>query len=200
MTSTSSTNPLRRRLVVIAAGTLAVGTLSAVAPAPVNEAASAATTTTATTSTVVAAGQAAAAGTLSAIAATPTARKAPVVVKRVSTAKVGAAAPFRFATVNFNKWWAKRLLATRYHVTSTAQFTCLVTVWNRESHWNHKAHNRSSGAHGIPQALPGSKMRSAGADWKTNPVTQIKWGLGYIHGRYGTPCGALRHMNSHGWY
>ena len=200
MTSTSSTNPLRRRLVVIAAGTLAVGTLSAVAPAPVIEAASAATTTTATTSTVVAAGQAAAAGTLSAIAATPTARKAPVVVKRVSTAKVGAAAPFRFATVNFNKWWAKRLLATRYHVTSTAQFTCLVTVWNRESHWNHKAHNRSSGAHGIPQALPGSKMRSAGADWKTNPVTQIKWGLGYIDRRYGSPCGALHHMNSHGWY
>jgi hypothetical protein len=185
---------------VIAAGTLAVGSLSAVAPAPAIEAASAATTATATTSTVIAAGTAAAAGTASAIAATPTARQAPMVVKRVATAKVGAVAPFRFATVNYNKWWAKRLLATKYHVTSAAQFGCLVTVWTRESHWNHKAHNRSSGAHGIPQALPGSKMRSAGADWRTNPVTQITWGLGYIHGRYGTPCNALRHMNIHGWY
>jgi hypothetical protein len=200
VTSTSSTNPLRRRLVVIAAGTLAVGTLSAVAPAPVIEVASAAATSAASTSTVAAAGQAAATGTVSALAATPTTRKAPVVVKRVAPAKLGAVAPFRFATANFNKWWAKRLLATKYHVTSTAQFSCLVTVWNRESNWNYMAHNYRSGAHGIPQALPGSKMRSAGADWRTNPVTQITWGLGYIHGRYGTPCGALQHMNSHGWY
>jgi hypothetical protein len=200
VTSTSSTSPLRRRLIVIAAGTLVVGTLSAVAPAPVIEAAFAATTSAASTSTVTGAGTAAAAGTVSAIAATPAARTAPVLVKRVSAAKASVVAPFRFASANFNKWWAKRLLVTKYHVTSTAQFSCLVTVWNRESHWNHKAHNRSSGAHGIPQALPGSKMRSAGADWRTNPVTQIKWGLGYIHGRYGNPCGALRHMNSHGWY
>jgi hypothetical protein len=200
VTSTSSTSPLRRRLIVIAAGTLVVGTLSAVAPAPAIEAAFAATTTVASTSTMTAAGTAAAAGTVSAIAATPAARTAPVAVIRVSAAKVSVVAPFRFASVNSNKWWAKRLLVTNYHVTSAAQFSCLVTVWDRESHWNHKAHNRSSGAHGIPQALPGSKMRSAGADWRTNPVTQIKWGLSYIHARYGNPCGALRHMNSHGWY
>ncbi|KMY22800.1 protein of unknown function [Actinobaculum suis] len=80
------------------------------------------------------------------------------------------------------------------------QFSCLVTLWNRESGWNHLAQNPSSSAYGIPQALPGSKMASAGADWRTNPATQIKWGLGYIQGRYGTPCGALAHSNSVGWY
>ncbi|MBP3222411.1 MAG: G5 domain-containing protein [Actinomycetaceae bacterium] len=80
------------------------------------------------------------------------------------------------------------------------QFTCLVTLWNKESRWNYKAQNKSSGAYGIPQALPGSKMASAGADWRTNPATQIKWGLGYISGRYGTPCNALAHSKKTGWY
>ena len=80
------------------------------------------------------------------------------------------------------------------------QFSCLVTLWNRESNWNHLAENSSSGAYGIPQALPGSKMASAGADWQTNPATQIRWGLGYIEGRYGSPCAALGHSNSRGWY
>ena len=79
------------------------------------------------------------------------------------------------------------------------QFGCLVALWNRESGWNVNAHN-SSGAHGIPQALPGSKMASAGADWETNPATQIAWGLGYISGQYGTPCGAWEHSESVGWY
>lgn len=80
------------------------------------------------------------------------------------------------------------------------QFSCLVALWNKESHWNVYAHNGSSGAYGIPQALPGSKMASAGADWETNPATQITWGLGYITGRYGTPCGAWAHSQSSGWY
>lgn len=80
------------------------------------------------------------------------------------------------------------------------QFSCLLTLWERESHWNPHAHNSSSGAYGIPQSLPGSKMASAGADWRTNPETQISWGLGYISNRYGTPCGALGHSNSVGWY
>jgi hypothetical protein len=66
--------------------------------------------------------------------------------------------------------------------------------------WNYKATNRSSGAYGIPQALPGTKMESAGSDWKTNPATQIKWGLGYIEGRYDTPCGAWGHSQDVGWY
>lgn len=81
-----------------------------------------------------------------------------------------------------------------------AQYECLVALWNRESRWNVYAHNGSSGAYGIPQALPGSKMASAGADWETNPVTQITWGLGYIEGRYGTPCGAWEHSQRKGWY
>ncbi|WP_051259294.1 ubiquitin-like domain-containing protein [Schaalia suimastitidis] len=81
-----------------------------------------------------------------------------------------------------------------------SQFQCLVVLWQRESGWNPYAENRSSGAYGIPQSLPGSKMASAGADWRTNPATQITWGLGYIAGRYGTPCGALAHSNSVGWY
>ncbi|WP_433531481.1 lytic transglycosylase domain-containing protein [Micromonospora sp. CA-263727] len=80
------------------------------------------------------------------------------------------------------------------------QFPCLDKLWNKESGWNPKAHNRSSGAHGIPQARPGNKMASVGADWETNPVTQIKWGLGYIEGRYGTPCKAWTHSQNTGWY
>lgn len=83
---------------------------------------------------------------------------------------------------------------------SASQFSCLDGLWERESHWNPLAHNSSSGAHGIPQALPGSKMASVGADWATNPVTQIKWGLGYIKARYGSPCAAWGHSQGHGWY
>lgn len=80
------------------------------------------------------------------------------------------------------------------------EFNCLVALWNRESGWRADAANPSSGAYGIPQALPGSKMASAGADWQTNPSTQISWGIGYISGRYGTPCGAWAHSQSIGWY
>ena len=81
-----------------------------------------------------------------------------------------------------------------------SQFPCLNKLWARESGWNHKAYNSGSGAYGIPQALPGSKMQSAGSDWKTNPATQIKWGLGYIKGRYGNPCNAWQHSEDVGWY
>lgn len=80
------------------------------------------------------------------------------------------------------------------------QFDCLVALWNKESHWNVYAHNTRSGAYGIPQALPGDKMASAGSDWQTNPATQITWGLGYIAGRYGTPCDAWNHSQVKGWY
>ena len=80
------------------------------------------------------------------------------------------------------------------------EFSCLVALWNKESGWRVNAYNASSGAYGIPQSLPGSKMASAGADWETNPATQISWGLGYIGGRYGTPCGAWGHSQSVGWY
>ena len=80
------------------------------------------------------------------------------------------------------------------------QFGCLVELWNHESHWNVSAENTSSGAYGIPQALPGSKMGTVAADWRTNPATQITWGLNYIGGRYGTPCGAWQSFSAKGWY
>ncbi len=83
---------------------------------------------------------------------------------------------------------------------SSSQFNCLESLWNRESGWRVNADNPSSSAYGIPQALPGSKMASAGSDWATNPATQIRWGLGYIKSRYGSPCGAWGHSQSHGWY
>ena len=80
------------------------------------------------------------------------------------------------------------------------QYVCLEALWTKESKWSVTADNPSSSAYGIPQALPGSKMASAGADWRTNAATQITWGLGYIEGRYGTPCGAWSHSKSNGWY
>ena len=83
---------------------------------------------------------------------------------------------------------------------SASQFSCLRSLWQRESGWNPYAANPYSGAYGIPQALPGSKMQSAGADWQTNPATQIKWGLGYIQGRYGSPCSAWSYWQAHNWY
>lgn len=83
---------------------------------------------------------------------------------------------------------------------SPSEYQCLVALWNRESHWNVYAENPTSGAYGIPQALPGNKMATAGADWRTNPETQITWGLGYISGRYGTPCAAWDHSERRGWY
>ena len=83
---------------------------------------------------------------------------------------------------------------------SSSQFSCLSPLWQHESGWSVKADNAGSGAYGIPQALPGSQMASAGGDWKTNAATQIKWGLTYIHGRYGSPCGAWTHEQADNWY
>jgi hypothetical protein len=80
------------------------------------------------------------------------------------------------------------------------QYSCLVSLWQKESGWRVNAQNSSSGAYGIPQSLPGSKMATAGADWATNAGTQIEWGLGYISGRYGTPCGAWAKSQASGWY
>ena len=80
------------------------------------------------------------------------------------------------------------------------QFGCLDSLWQRESGWNYRAYNASSGAFGIPQALPGGKMASAGSDWRTNPATQIAWGLGYIASVYGSPCSAWAHSQATGWY
>ena len=83
---------------------------------------------------------------------------------------------------------------------SSSEFSCLNSLWEQESGWNPYAANPSSGAYGIPQALPGSKMASAGTDWQSNAATQIRWGLGYIQATYGSPCGAWSHESSAGWY
>lgn len=80
------------------------------------------------------------------------------------------------------------------------QFSCLDSLYTKESGWNVHADNPSSSAYGIPQALPGSKMSSAGSDWVDNPATQIEWGLGYIKDRYGSPCAAWSHSVSNNWY
>jgi len=80
------------------------------------------------------------------------------------------------------------------------QFSCLVNLWTKESNWRHLARNPSSGAYGIPQALPASKMATEGADWMTNPETQIRWGVKYIASRYKTPCGAWAFFSQRNWY
>jgi hypothetical protein len=82
----------------------------------------------------------------------------------------------------------------------SGQYDCLVALWTRESNWNVYAHNTTSGAYGIPQALPGDKMATIADDWATNPKTQIIWGLGYIAARYVNPCGAWAHSERKGWY
>ena len=81
-----------------------------------------------------------------------------------------------------------------------AQFACLDSLWTRESHWNYKAHNYRSGAHGIAQALPAEKMSVVGTDWRTNPVTQIRWGIRYITMRYDTPCKAWSYFKARNYY
>lgn len=93
---------------------------------------------------------------------------------------------------------AKDMVAARGWDDS--QYTCLVSLWTRESGWRVTAGNKSSGAYGIPQSLPGSKMASAGPNWRTDAATQITWGLGYIKGRYKTPCGAWDHFLRKNWY
>jgi hypothetical protein len=83
---------------------------------------------------------------------------------------------------------------------SSGEFSCLEPLWAQESGWNVTAENPSTGAFGIPQAMPGSEMASAGPDWQTDAATQIRWGLTYIQERYGSPCGAWAHEQSDGWY
>jgi len=91
---------------------------------------------------------------------------------------------------------AKSILLNEYGF-SEKEYKCLNSLWTKESHWNYKARNKSSGAHGIAQALPASKMNVVSTDWRTNPVTQIRWGLRYISIRYETPCKALaKHKRS----
>jgi len=94
---------------------------------------------------------------------------------------------------------ARELAASTYG-WGEGQFSCLSSLWTKESNWRFDAYNASGGATGIPQALPGSKMASAGADWQTSARTQIVWGLGYIKSTYGTPCAAWAHSQARNWY
>ncbi|MFJ3271060.1 transglycosylase SLT domain-containing protein [Streptomyces sp. NPDC086776] len=128
-------------------------------------------------------------------ATTPQRKAAPQrPAKQVSRqAPARRAAPRLAATVSGAKTHARSKL-------STTQYQCLDNLIRRESGWNSRAANPSSGAYGLMQALPGSKMASTGSDWRTNPVTQIKWGLKYIKQRYGTPCGAWNFWQKNGWY
>jgi hypothetical protein len=92
-----------------------------------------------------------------------------------------------------------RALMPEYGMASS-DFECINEIWTQESNWNVHANNPSSSAYGIPQALPGSKMSSAGPDWQNNAETQIRWGLSYIEKRYGSPCAAWSFKRAHGWY
>ena len=111
----------------------------------------------------------------------------PITVKRAPTPEAGSVKAFALGQVESRGW-------------NYDQFSCLVKLWERESNWRWNATNKSSGAYGIPQSLPATKMAKAGADWRTNPETQVRWGIGYIDGRYGSPCAALVHSDEHNWY
>lgn len=119
----------------------------------------------------------------------------------VGIARAGSASGHRdrrTRRVRRNKAVARALM-NRFGWRSARQFRCLEQLWAHESSWNERAHN-SSGAHGIPQALPGSKMAVAGPHWRSNAQTQIRWGLRYIRGRYGAPCTAWGHWRAASWY
>lgn len=129
---------------------------------------------------------------------TPTPTKKAAAASSSSSATGGWSPPFVTPDPGSAQAIAYEMVAARGWGDS--EFACLVALWNKESGWRVNAYNASSGAYGIPQALPGGKMASAGADWSTNAATQISWGLGYIGGRYGAPCGAWGHSQAKGWY
>ena len=120
---------------------------------------------------------------------------------RAQAAQAAAAADAlaRANTPDGAKATASEMAAAKYG-WGDSQFQCLSQLWQKESSWSYTAYNASSGATGIPQALPGSKMATAGSDWETNAATQISWGLDYIQRGYGTPCSAWSHSQSMNWY
>jgi len=138
-------------------------------------------------------------------AAAAKAKAAAVAKARVAAAQKAARDKQRaslIASAQADPRSAARAMMSDYGFSSNEQWNCLNLLWEGESAWNFKAENPSSGAYGIPQSLPARKMASAGADYRSNPVTQIKWGLGYIKQSYGTPCGAWEFWNNRfpHWY
>ncbi|MFC7010712.1 transglycosylase SLT domain-containing protein [Streptomyces viridiviolaceus] len=105
-----------------------------------------------------------------------------------------AAAPAQAAAASSAQATAKAMIG------DSAQYQCFANIVDHESDWNVTATNASSGAYGLVQALPGSKMAAAGSDWKTNAATQIKWGLDYMNERYGSPCDAWKFWQANNWY
>ena len=122
--------------------------------------------------------------------------------KSTSSATRNDTPPTRDKTsVKYATWFARQEMSKpKYGWGSDEQWAALENLWTRESGWNYKAENPSSGAYGIPQSLPGSKMAAAGKDWRTNPETQIRWGLDYIKARYGGPKRAWAHFQQKNWY
>lgn len=125
-------------------------------------------------------------------------REAARKAKAKAAARAAARAALKGGTPAQNRALGMKMCADRGW--SASQCSALDRLWQRESGWNHRAANRSSGAYGIPQALPGSKMGTVASDWRTNPATQIAWGLNYIQGRYGNPGNAWAHSQRVGWY
>ncbi|KJK41096.1 hypothetical protein UK15_04745 [Streptomyces variegatus] len=119
-------------------------------------------------------------------------------------AEVKAAAASRSKDISdfpvANSYSIAQLQAMARQIVPSGQFQCFSNIVDHESDWNYKAVNPSSGAYGMFQALPGSKMSSVGADWRTNPATQIKWGLNYMNDRYGSPCEAWSFWQANNWY
>lgn len=118
----------------------------------------------------------------------------------VEAAKAAAAEAQRVANTVAGAQATARSIAASQYGWGDSQFQCLSSLWQRESGWSYSSSNAGSGAGGIPQALPASKMSTFGADWATNATTQIRWGLAYISHSYGTPCAAWAHSGSYNWY
>ena len=139
-----------------------------------------------------------------AVAAAEAQRQAEAVAAAAAAAEAqakadAAAALARVNTPDGARAYAQQFMAQKYGWGSD-QFSCLSSLWNKESGWNYKAYNNDGGATGIPQSLPGSKMATFGADWQTNAATQIQWGLDYIDRAYGAPCSAWSHSQAMNWY
>lgn len=133
-------------------------------------------------------------------AAAQAAAEAAAQAQREAEAAAAAAAALAAGNTPEGAQATARQMAAANYGWGEGEFSCLVSLWNKESSWNYQAYNASSGATGIPQALPGSKMASAGSDWQTNATTQIAWGLGYIDAVYGSPCAAWGHSQAVNWY
>lgn len=116
----------------------------------------------------------------------------------VTASDLGLRAPKSCTEYTKNRLLGCQLMLERGYALE--QMACLDKMWTKESGWNPKAENKSSGAYGIPQALPATKLSKYGDDWRTNPVPQIKWGLDYIKQRYKSPCGAWSFWLTHNWY